>query len=532
MKTSISPLLASVWILFMPGTAPAVEDASAPAATAAYTPGGDWPVYNGTLDGQRYSPLAQINLQNAGQLAEVCRLPIAELGSFQSGLIVVGDTMYATTDTDTIALDAATCAVKWRYVYHRHQTTLYPVNRGAAYANGRLFRGTDDARLIALDAHTGAELWTDVVGDARRGELISGAPIAWNGLVFTGTAVGDFGVRGRVIAVDAATGREIWQFYTVPTGSDTGADTWINTRWNAHGGGGTWSSFAIDASSGELFVPVGNPVPDFSPSDRPGLNLFTDCLVVLDALNGRLRWWYQTKTNDSQDLDLGAAPLLYVNGDGDERVAVAGKDGYLHILDRDTHKQIVKTAVTTVDEKQNAPSRAGTKMCPGVAGGVEWNGPGFDPDHQLLFVGAVDYCTIIKSEPGSKFARGSVNNGGSWSPSTEPATGWISAIDANTGKMRWQYHAESPVVSGITPTAGGIVLGGDSAGNFLVFNSLTGAVLKKVATGGALAGGVITYEQRGKQYIAFASGNISRSVWGAPGRPSIVVMALPAAPKD
>ncbi len=506
----------------------AVEAVAAQTATAAHTPGGDWPMYNKSLDGQRYSPLAQINLQNADQLAEVCHLPIAEQGTFQSGLIVVGDTMYATTDTDTIALDAATCAVKWRHVYRRSQPTLYPVNRGVAYANGRVFRGTDDARLIALDAQTGAELWVDVVGDAHRGELLSGAPIAWNGLVITGTAVSEFGIRGRVIAFDAATGREAWQFYTIPTGSDIGADTWINTKWNAHGGGGTWSSFALDPSSGELFVPVGNAVPDFTPSDRPGRNLFTDSVVVLDALTGRLKWWYQTRTYDAQDLDVSAAPLLYSDGNGGERVAVAGKDGYLRILDRDTHKLIAKTAVTTVDEKRKTPSAAGTKMCPGTAGGVEWNGPGLDPDHQLLFVGAVDYCAIYKSQPGSKFTPGTVNNGGTWLPSAEPATGWISALDANTGKMRWQYHAESPVFSGITPTAGGIVLAGDAAGNFLVFNSLTGAILKKVATGGSLAGGVITYEQKGRQYIAFASGNISRSVWVIPGKPSIIVMALPA----
>jgi PQQ-dependent dehydrogenase (methanol/ethanol family) len=492
-----------------------------------YTPGGDWQTYNKTLDAQRYSPLTQINTGNAASLAEVCRTKIAEHGAFQAGLIVIGSTMYATTGTDTIALDAATCEVKWRHVYHRSQNAILPINRGVAYANGRLFRGTDDGRLIALNAQTGAELWTDVVGDARLGEWVSAAPVAWNGLVIAGTAAGEFGIRGRVMAFDAATGREIWRFYTIPVGKEIGADTWIDTHWNQHGGGGTWSSFTVDPTTSEIFVPVGNPVPDFTPADRPGQNLFSNSVVALDGTTGRLKWWYQTKDNDAQDNDLAAAPVLYRDGKNQERVAVGGKDGYLHIIDRETHKLIAKTAVTTVDAKQQAPSTTGVKMCPGPAGGVEWNGPGFDPVHQTLFVGAVDYCAIFKSNPGSVFTPGGLNYGGTWTPTSDTATGWITAVDAGTGKIKWKYHAEAPVLSGITPTAGGIVLGGDNAGNFLVLDSVTGSVIKKVATGGSLSGGVITYEQKGKQYIAFTSGNISRTVFGAAGRPTIVVMAVP-----
>jgi alcohol dehydrogenase (cytochrome c) len=489
--------------------------------------GGDWPSYNKTLNGQRYSPLIQINVQNAPRLAEVCHARIADQGSFQAGLIVVGDTMYATTASDTIALDATTCAIKWRHVYRRSERALFAVNRGVTYSNGRLYRGTDDARLIALDAKTGTELWSDVVGEALSGELLSGAPVAWNGLVIAGIAGGEFGIRGRIMAFDALTGREVWRFYTIPVGKEVGADSWVNTKWNEHGGGGTWSSFTIDPSTGEVFIPVGNPVPDFTPADRPGQNLFSNCVLVLDALTGRVKWWYQTKTNDAQDHDLGAAPVLYRDSNHQERVAAGGKDGYLHIIDRATHKLIVKTAVTTVDEKKQTPSPAGVRMCPGPAGGVEWNGPAFDPQHQLLFVGAVDFCAIFKSDPGSTFTPGGLNFGGTWSPGLEPARGWISAIDASTGKIRWRYHAEAPVLSGITPTAGGILFGGDNAGNLLALNSVTGEVLKKVPTGGALAGGVITYEQNGKQYVAFTSGNLSRSIWGATGRPSIFILALP-----
>jgi alcohol dehydrogenase (cytochrome c) len=500
------------------------------ASTGPETPGGDWLTYNKTLDGQRYSPLTQINTKNAASLTEVCRLKVSDQGTFQAGLIVVDGTMYATTGTDTLALDPTTCVEKWRSVYHRSQTPILPINRGVAYANGRLFRGTDDGRLIALDAKTGEQLWIDVVGDARLGEWISSSPVAWNGLVITGTAAGEFGIRGRVMAFDAATGREVWRFYTIPVENEVGADSWINTTWSMHGGGGTWSSFTIDPSTNEIFVPVGNPVPDFTPADRPGQNLFSNCVVALDALTGKVKWWYQTKPNDAQDHDLAAAPVLYRDHANQERVAVAGKDGFLHIIDRASHKLVVKTPVTTVDAVPKAPSTTGVRMCPGATGGVEWNGPGFDPKNQLLFVGAIDYCSIYKSEPGSTFNPGGLNYGGSWTPTDEPATGWITAVDAANGNVKWKYHAPAPVVSGITPTAGGVLFAGDNAGNFLVFDSANGTVLKKVATGGSLSGGVISYEVSARQYVAFTSGNISRTVFGAAGRPSILIMALPAAP--
>jgi alcohol dehydrogenase (cytochrome c) len=353
------------------------------------------------------------------------------------------------------------------------------------------------------------------------------APVAWNGLVIIGTAAGDFGVRGRIVALDALSGREVWRFNTVPVGDEAQSNTWKTTRWNEHGGGGSWSTYTIDVTTGEVFVPVGNPVPDFTPADRPGTNLFTNSVVVLDAVTGKLRWWYQLKTNDSADHDLAAAPLLYRDKNGQERVAAAGKDGYLHIIDRASHSLVAKTAVTTVDAVPAPASTTGVRVCPGAAGGVEWNGPAYDPEHQLLFVGAVDLCSIIRSTPGSKYTPGGLNYGGSWSFTADRPSGWITAVDSTTGAVAWKYHASAPVLSGITATAGNIVFGGDNSGHFVIFESTTGKLLKDIATGGSLSGGVVTYEISGKQYVAFTSGNISRTVFGATGRPTIIVMAIP-----
>jgi alcohol dehydrogenase (cytochrome c) len=496
-----------------------------PFEVRAASTGGEWEGYNKTLDGQRYSQLAKIDVTNAGTLAETCRAEIARRGAFEAGLVVIAGTMYATTDTDTIALDPATCAIKWRHEYVREQDPIVAINRGVAYFNERIFRGTDDGRLIALDAQTGREIWRDVVGDPRLGEALTGAPIAWNGLVIVGTAASDYGIRGRIVAYDQSSGRELWRFNTVPVDKERGADTWKGSDWARHGGGGSWSSFAIDPTQGELFVPVGNPVPLFVPSDRPGANLFTDSVVVLDAKTGRLKWWYQLDSSDGLDHDLGAAPMLFRTGRNKEMLAAAGKDGYLYIIDRDSHKLQTKTAVTTVDPAPVVPTTAGVKVCPGLLGGVEWNGPAFDPVRSTIFVGAVDYCSIVKGIPGFKWAPGGLAFGGSWTPVTDsPPTGWISAIDADTGKVRWKFHTAAPVLSGVTATAGGVVLAGDNSGQFYVLNSDDGNVIKSISTGGALAGGVVTYEQDNKQYIALATGNVSKSVFGASGHPSILVL--------
>ncbi len=511
------------------GNVSAAEPAVAGSAST-FSSGAEWLSYNKSLDGQRYSPLTQINRTNAAELTEVCRVQVDDSGSFQAGLIVVDDVMYATTATDTLALNPVNCEVIWRVSYRREDAAPFPVNRGVAYNGGRLFRGTDDGRVIALDARTGQELWSNIVGEPGYGEVVTGSPLVWNGLLIVGTAVSEFGSRGRVIAFDTVSGREIWRFNTVPAEGEPNYETWGGSVWNTitGGGGGSWSHFALDPSTAEVFIPVGNPIPDFVPAERPGDNLYTNCVLVLDARTGQLKWWYQLAPSDGLDHDLAAAPVLYRNSKGERRVAAAGKDGYLHIIDRETHQRLARTAVTTVTEPVAVPTPEGIEACPGPAGGVEWNGPAFHPELNRLFVGSLDYCALFMAEPGTKPAVGGYNMGGTWSGLGTPR-GWIVGIDADSGEVAWRYHADYPVVGALTATAGNVLFGGDNAGKFLVFDADTGEILKEVATGGSLSGGLITYAQRGRQYVAMTSGNISRSLFGAMGRPSILIMALPQA---
>lgn len=502
--------------------------AAARADTLPSPPGADWENYNDSLDGQRFSPLSQINAGNAASLAEVCRVRLAARGSLQSGLIVVAEGMFVTTPTETFAIDPVMCHIKWQHSYRRRQEPGLQVNRGPAYLNGRVFRGTDDGRLVALDAATGAELWTSVVGDPSVGEYVSAAPLAWNGLILVGTSGGEFGIRGRILAYDALTGREVWRFNTIPIGKEVGAGSWGDSKWAAHGGGATWSTLTLDPITAEVFAPIGNPVPDFAPMDRRGADLFTDSALVLDARTGQLRWWYQLESNDDHDHDLAAAPLLFRNSHHEEMMAAAGKDGLLHIVDRSSHQARYKVPVTTVDAVRKVVTPEGVKVCPGPAGGVLWNGPAIDPRRMTLFVGAVDLCITLRSKAGTDYVPRGLNFGGSAVPGgADTPKGWVTAVNADDGTVRWKYHSDTPVLGGVTPTAGGVVMTGDNEGNFLVFNSDDGRLLLKDATGGAIAGGVVTYERAGKQYVAFTSGNVSPTAFGAVGRPSIVVMALP-----
>jgi alcohol dehydrogenase (cytochrome c) len=339
-----------------------------------------------------------------------------------------------------------------------------------------------------------------------------------------GIAGSELGARGRVMAYDAQTGRELWRFNTIPRGSEKGADTWKIPSTAKTGGGGVWGAMTLDVTSGELFVPVGNPWPDIDKDYRPGTNLFTDSVVILDARTGALQWWYQVTAADWQDLDIVAAPVLYRDTQVRDVVAFAGKDGYVTGVDRDTHQRIFHTPLITMNGPFKSATREGVRSCPGYAGGTEWNGTTLDRVNHNLITGSVDACFIVKLGT-TKYSTTEANFGGSVAPDG-PVTGWVTAVDSETGEIRWKYHAEKPVVAGITPTAGGVTFTGDLAGNLLVFNSKTGEVVRKLATGGALAGGVVTYELHGRQYLAIASGNVSRNAFGALGVPSVVIMAL------
>jgi alcohol dehydrogenase (cytochrome c) len=518
-----SPLLAAFFVISISGCG-GNAPATAPAPTT--TPG-QWPMYNGTYQADRWSALDSIKLGNAKSLKVICSVPLGETGAFQAGPLIVDGAVYVTSANNTYAFDDTTCKLKWKSAYTPTGPEPFNTNRGVAFDNGTLFRGTQDDHILAIDAATGGVKWNVKIANSTSGMFLSASPIVWNGKIFLGFAGADWGIRGRMMAFDEGDGHQLWSFDLIPAGQEAGAQTWGKASSTATGGGSTWTSYTLDPATGELFVPVGNPSPDFSGDYRPGANLYTDSLVVLDANSGALKWFYQTVPHDVHDYDVGAPPALITTKRGQNLVVFGGKNGYLYALDRTTHALIYKVPVTTIRNSTAAPTVAGVQVCPGALGGVEWNGPAFDRADNEVIVDAVDWCnTYTLAE--ARYVAGKFFLGGSTIPAPwKDATGWVTAVDADTGKLVWKYRTAGPAVAAVTPTAGGVVFTGDLAGNFYAFAAKTGVSLYKHMTGGGFAGGVVAYQEGGKEYVVATSGNVSRSIWaGVTGAMKVYIFAL------
>lgn len=530
------------------------EQSSAPAATAPAQPGpapakpgapdqtpgataDDWPSYNKTLTSNRFSALAQINSSNVGGLRVLCTYDTGQHTGFTSGLLEVGGALIAVTEYDIFSIDPSNCHLNWRT--HEHYTPASPqgVNRGAAYMDGRLFRGTQDGRVLAYDFRTGKRLWATTIADPKKGESVPAAPIAWNGLVFVGNAGGDVkGVKGRMYALDARTGRIVWEFYLVPRGPgdlERGpeasgppiAATWGNAAQTPITGGATWTSYTLDPATGLLYVPGGNPAPDFGAQQRPGQDLYSGSVVVLDARTGAYRKHIKIVPVDWHDWDVSSAPAIITTAAGRKVLSVAPKDGHLYGFDLATDALLYRNPVTRV-ENPDEPFSPGKSVhfCPGSVGGAEWNGPAFDPQTNLVLVGEVDWCTTVKEQTPKQIqdtkmgapwsAEDSVNPFDTWGK-PDPFGhwgGWLYASDADTGAWAWRVRTNYPIQSGVTPTAGGLVFFGDMGGNFYALDARNGKKLWGRKIGGAVGGGVITYVADGTQKIAVATG-LTEILW-------------------
>ena len=507
----------------------------------------DWPSYNRTLAGDRFSPLAEIDRSNVAQLVVTCTYTLPEVSALQAGPIVVDGAMYFTTESRSYSVDAATCAENWSVERPSSRPSPLGAQRGFAYLDGRLFRGTSDAHVLALDAADGRTLW-DVAMDVSGtpGVSIPMAPVAANGMVFIGNAGGDqTGVTGHVYALDALDGHVVWRFDVVPEEPSVRA-TWPNADRYPITGGAFWTSFALDAERGVLYVPAGNPAPDFDVQARGGDNLYTNSLIALDAKTGRIVGYNQLVKRDEHDWDVNAPPALGVTRAGRSIVASANKDGLLSVLDRSalesappagadlgTRLPTIFQSATTTRENADVPlSRAArVRFCPGIQGGNEWNGAAFHPGLNTLYTGAVDWCASVQlAEQPSVPSAGAIWFGSAVGEIQGPASearGWITAFDADSGAVRWKFATPAPVVAGVTPTAGGLLFTADLTGHLRAFDAATGTVLFELATGQSIGGGIVSYSAAGKQRIGVASG-MKSGIWpGAATESRIQVFSLP-----
>jgi alcohol dehydrogenase (cytochrome c) len=538
--------------------APAAAVSSVPMVDAAWPNAavGDWPSYNRTPSSQRYSPLNQITTKNVGQLKVLCTYDTHQFTSFESSLIMVEGALIGTTEFDIFSLNPATCVENWR-THFDGAGSLLPSNRGAAYMDGMLFRGTQDARVLAFDFKTGKQLWETTIGNTSHGETAPSGPIAWDGLVYIGNAGGDFkGGKGHMYALDAKTGKIVWEFYLTPKTADDAPrgpvgttpldeSTWNNAPGIPITGAGAWTSYTLDIKNGLVYVPGGNPGPDFASGARQGSNLYVDSVVVLDAKTGNYKNHFQLVPKDWHDYDVSNPPILLQSRGGKQIMAVAPKDGHLYGYDLADNKQLYRVPITTVEN--DAETFAVGKLvhfCPGPVGGDEWNTPGYDPTTNLIISGTVDWCDTVRIQTDDKLRSVAVGQPWTGAAFLNPINmfgrenktdgywaGWVYATDADTGVWKWRVKSNYPIIGGITPTAGGVVFFGDMGGNFYALDSTTGEKLwgQVLGTGGGIGGGIITYSVNGEQKVAVADG-FTMVAW--PSKPSIakvIVLGLDSA---
>ena len=479
----------------------------------------DWPLANHDYAGTRFTDLKQITPANAGQLRPLCQFQLGDLNPFPTSPIVYKGAIFFTSRNAIVSIDGVTCKLNWRYERPSRVSQSYveKMNHGAAIKDGRLVFGTHDGFLIALDAASGKELW---VRDAARPKENEGgftmSPMIVDDLVIIGPAGSEIGVKGWVGAFDLKTGEPVWRFNTIPDDGEPGAETWPNHDARQHGGGTVWGALTYDPAKGLLYVPVSNPTPDFNGDTRAGANLYTCAMVVLDAKTGKLVWYYQVSPHDTHDYDLTQASPQFsamIDGKRHDVVVAAGKEGQLHVIDRDSHLQLYQTPVT---EWRNATTPwveidktvDGSQVCPGTLGGVQWNGPAFNPLANMLYVPTVHWCAFTK-EP------------------ADQSRGALTAVNASTGKIVWQYPSGRPMLAAVTTTGSGMVFAGELTGDFLALDGKTGTVLYRFEMGGPMVGGIASYLGGGKQYVAAVSG-MANDMWQAdPGSATVVVFGLP-----
>jgi alcohol dehydrogenase (cytochrome c) len=539
------------------GSAPPVaKDVTYERILEARTEPHNWLTYYGAYDGQRYSPLDQINTDNVHRLAPAWVYQFGPTGihagqstySFECAPIVVDGVMYITGwDGLVWCLDAKTGRELWRYQHAiPFDTPLCcgNVNRGAAVAKGKVFVVTLNAHVIALDATNGELIWDSPYGDPRAGESATVAPLVVKDLVVVGSSGGEFGNRGHLDAFDVDTGERRWRCYTVPAPGEPGSETWPDDSdaW-ARGGGNAWVTGTYDPELNLMYWGTGNPGPDFDGTVREGDNLYTDSCIAVDPDNGEIVWHYQFTPHDVWDYDSNMECILFDLLDR-KLLAHFDKNGYFFILDR-TNGELERVVPFSnritwgeIDAEGNVtrkiePEREGEPVhfWPGPAGAKEWTHAAYSPKTQLFYVPVQDTgATIIMRQ--KEFKEGLPYWGASVDVDKIDMQGFVKAFDP-AGNEVWSVFNEVPMASSVLATGGDLVFVGEPTGEYDAFNAHTGQLLWQFQCGSGHHSAPTTYMVDGRQYIAVPTGwgswveGFGPGLVGAPKGTALFVFALP-----
>lgn len=499
----------------------------------------NWLTYNGNLGSTHHSALDQINAANVGNLDLKWVSQAQSLEKFEATPLVVDGVMYVSEPPNTVvAIDTRTGRPFWIYEHPMPETTYVccgNINRGVAILDSTIFVGTLDAHLVALDASTGRKKWETTVADYTQGYAVTVAPLVVKDKVIVGPAGGERGISGFLAAYDAQTGKEVWRFNTIPHPGEPGNETWPGDSWKT-GGGSVWVTGSYDPEANLIYWGIGNPGPDWNPSVRKGANLYSDCVVALDADTGKLKWYYQFTPNDEWDFDSVQVPVLAdLSWKGKPRKTMlwGNRNGFFYTLDR-TGGQFLRgnafvkqTWAVGIDEygkpikaPGKSPSLSGTDVWPGVQGGTNWYAPSFSPHTGLFYVTAwEDYHTNYFTWDQEYEAGKSYTGGGARGPipslSRQPFIKWgpewgygvVRALNPVTGEKVWDYKMRDVSDAGILTTASDLLFSGNREGYFFVLDAKTGKELWKKYLGSQVSASPITYTVDGVQYVSVAAGD-------------------------
>jgi alcohol dehydrogenase (cytochrome c) len=493
----------------------------------------NWLTYYGAYDGQRYSPLDQINTDNVRRLAPVWVFQAGSVGlhsgkstySFEAAPIVVDGIMFVSGwDGWVWALDARTGEQLWQY---RHAIPFDVslccgnVNRGVAVAQGKVFVATLNAHIIALDAETGDKVWDQTYGDVRAGESATVAPLVVKDMVIVGSSGGEFGVRGHLDAFKFETGERAWRTYMVPKPGEPGSDTWPadGEAWQ-RGGANCWVTSTFDPELNLLYVGTGNPCPDFDGGVREGDNLYTDCGVAVDVDSGEIRAHFQYTPHDVWDYDSTMEHILF-DLDGQKLAAHFDKNGFLYILDR-TNMEAVRVVPFVdridwgeVDAKGNVTPRVFPEaegdpvhFWPGPAGGKEWTHAAYSPKTELLYAPVQDVGATATRRR-REFKESIPYWGAGVAVDLDDMAGSVSAFDPRTGGEAWRWSNDMPMCASLLATGGDLVFAGEPTGELNALDARSGQLLWQFQCGSGHHSSPTAYSIDGRQYIAVPTG------WGA-----------------
>jgi alcohol dehydrogenase (cytochrome c) len=500
----------------------------------------NWTTFSGDNTGQRHSRLTQLTPKNVAGLVPQWMFQTDVPGFPGRGLenspLVVDGTAYVTGNNNQAwAIDARTGRPIWMYRRTLPQNfsasvCCGPVNRGFALKDDRLYMGTLDAHLLALDRKTGTVIWDVPVGDLKNANAITAAPLVVKNLVVIGVAGGDFASRGYIDAYDATTGARVWRFNTIPNPGEPGSDSWPNAEVAARGGAAAWVTGSYDPALNLLFYGTGNPNPDYYGDDRAGDNLYSCSLVALDIDTGTLKWHYQFTPHDVHDWDSAHVPVqadLTIGGRLQKVIMVANRNGFFYTLNRETGKLLVAKPFIDgsnwakeigTDGRPIVLDNIGTpeKCLPDNHGGTNFQPPTFDPERRLFFVTAHETCAIWEGrKPTPPINVGvRVPSGGRRLVEGKEQWGALRAIDPVTGERRWEHRYRSypstislDLTGGLMSTASGLVFTGDNDGYFYAFDAASGKELWRYQTGAPVWGSAaISYMLDGRQHVLMTSG--------------------------